>query len=109
MKAVKPLARKYNPDHKHLEEVEELPWSWKIEMEEPVKVPEGEGSRMLIKVEGEMAQPGMVEVREVLAFYFKEGCSCQHDCCGHYSGGLHEIMQLNSRWYLVTTKYYRNL
>ena len=44
------------------------------------------------------------EIREKLFSY----CSCEHDCCGHFTGGVIKTIKVKAREYVVYAKYARN-
>lgn len=44
-----------------------------------------------------------------LDHHYSERCSCQHDCCGCYFGGVRTIKRLSKREIVFTTSYSRNL
>jgi hypothetical protein len=48
------------------------------------------------------------EVKYGLRMLFKKRCSCEHDCCAHWFGGVSNI-QYKEGLYVVDTTYYRNI
>lgn len=46
----------------------------------------------------------------ILRGMFARSCSCEHDCCGHYSGGVHEVRKAskNGRHWICSTHYSPN-
>jgi hypothetical protein len=41
--------------------------------------------------------------------HFFAGCSCAHDCCGHWFGGLREVRWLGKRQLSIRLHYARNV
>ncbi|MEG1350508.1 MAG: hypothetical protein RSD49_20995 [Hafnia sp.] len=39
---------------------------------------------------------------------FERQCNCEHDCCGHFNGGVGK-MYVNKREVVVVNRYYKNV
>ncbi len=39
---------------------------------------------------------------------FRRGCSCEHDCCGHYHGGLDKVIKIADDKFLLCVSYCPN-
>ena len=48
-------------------------------------------------------------VREGLRALYARSCTCEHDCCGHYFGGIVGDILYKAGMYEFTVKYFRNV
>jgi len=48
-------------------------------------------------------------IKKAIEDHFRVGCSCTHDCCGCWFGGVRKVKYLgDGHLYLITTAYQRN-
>lgn len=60
-----------------------------------------------IRLPRSMASISTDDLRSALRSYWHQGCTCQHDCCGHLFGGLTR-MKRNKRNVWIQASYQRN-
>lgn len=48
------------------------------------------------------------QLYNALEEHYGETCYCEHDCCGHFFGGVQDI-HINGRYLMFRTHYQRNL
>lgn len=48
-------------------------------------------------------------LRGSLADYFRQTCYCEHDCCGHFNGGVSRLIFKNKRNVVVIQRYNMNI
>ena len=92
--AEKNVTHKYNADWSHLDDWEVLDWEWD-QINDPDGYDVGDDGvafNYVIKVKGSCTDE---EFYQVMADEYRRGCSCEHDCCGHYFGGVHKIRSLS--------------
>ena len=98
----------YNPDYKHEDTWENRSWCWRILSDKTEDYEERRINRIRIKTDK------TVSIRALdrsLQDYFVKGCSCEHDCCGHWFGGLDSIKRPKNRKkneYMITVSYSQN-
>jgi len=111
LRAIKNTTRKYNPDCSHRDKWAYLDWNWRV-LSRHIKYDyddEG-GYAKTYRIKTNKSVP-REELRAVMRDAFIKGCSCEHDCCGHYFGGLLDIDRPDNRKkneYLVHTSYSPN-
>lgn len=49
------------------------------------------------------------QTREGLRGLYAKSCTCEHDCCGHYFGGIMSDILYKAGMYEFTAKYFRNV
>lgn len=48
-------------------------------------------------------------LRRSLADYFRHTCHCEHDCCGHFNGGVSRLIFKNKRNIVAIQRYNMNI
>jgi hypothetical protein len=59
----------------------------------------------IIKTGADLTDEEKAEIRETL----RRGCYCEHDCCGHYFGGVNSITKIWDGKYIALAVYERNI
>lgn len=106
--AEKRTTRRYNPDYAYLDNWEALSWSWsELRFNNVYRYDDDDGYTQLqhILIKGDAI---LEDVYEVLRDNNLRGCSCEHDCCGHYFGGVRGVTRLNDHEYIIESSYSRN-
>lgn len=50
-----------------------------------------------------------VKLMRAIEHHFHQRCFCEHDCCGHWFGGVRSVRFTSKRDIVVTTSYSRNV
>lgn len=102
---------KYNPDYAYLDKGHYEPWYWRILSERfyPGEDYDEWGTlKIRIKVKGNTTRS---QIWDAMNDHYQQGCSCEHDCCGHLHGGLYGVEKPSNRkkneW-ILTVWYGRN-
>ena len=104
---------KYHAGYSHLEETEPVGLATVLEMGElPTS---DEDSTVLRYLLGVVAECTDEEIRQGIRAEFSRSCQCEHDCCGHWVGGVDDIKSIGQlddegeRWFSVVVSYGRNV
>ncbi|MHA1220156.1 MAG: hypothetical protein ACTSQB_00305 [Candidatus Heimdallarchaeota archaeon] len=107
-KAYKRLTRKYNADCKELDDwSDEFLEYFEIEGEIIDEQDEGDYSKYLIIVTKKSCLSEK-EIYEFLKDEYVKGCSCEHDCCGHYFGGINKVIRILDNRFMLSLSYAPN-
>jgi len=99
---------RYNADWSHLDEWEDAVWSYAIvNQSEQHDGDLEEGVRVIATIMTDNAV-NKDEIEAAFRGELVKGCSCEHDCCGHYFGGLSNVTQLSRLEWRITAAYSRN-
>ena len=107
----KNVTRKYNPDYAHLDEWEKIGtatlWHQDRQFDEMEYSPDDSYTQ---EVMAELNEPyARADVEQALRDQMRWSCSCEHDCCGHYFGGVQgEFSWVSPTLVKFTVGYARN-
>ena len=100
---------KYNPDYADLDDQERIgvvTWDEDPTMK-PVHDLDDCGAKRLFYIARVESTAPKDDIISALHDLVRHGCSCEHDCCGHYHGGAEEIIDRHPI-YLITAVYAPN-
>jgi len=105
---------KYVASCSHMDEWETADWkarvtaTGKVFDENDVEIEDDHAVHTVIATDTDV---NSVQVEEAFRGDLARGCSCEHDCCGHYHGGLYRVIQLHEhdkKHWLLIASYGRN-
>lgn len=105
-------AQGYNPDYAHLERTVYVAKVNTHEVERYVidedDLDERTHTRSLVWVVERAVDATDDEIKAGLFRAYRAGCSCEHDCCGHWTGGAVEVIKQEDGVWSVKAHYSRN-
>tara|TARA_B100000029_G_scaffold129524_1_gene123028 strand:+ start:278 stop:625 length:348 start_codon:yes stop_codon:yes gene_type:complete len=104
------ISNKYNYDYAYLDDWEYFNWSFRILSEKEKQYTEYDSYVNILRIKTN-TRTSKKTLFKVLRDYFERSCSCQHDCCGCFFGGLVNLKKPTNRKnneYIATVSYSPN-
>lgn len=105
-------SHKYNADWKHLDSWHDADWQYRVLTSTTIDeagLEESYTQTTIIKTTDNLT---IEDVFTAMSGQMSQGCSCEHDCCGHYFGGLSQVISAHhshkSNKFILTANYSRN-
>lgn len=78
-----------------------------------IKVGEGELDEEskavhILVIPADMPDNDRKQMKTAVENFYRQRCCCEHDCCGHWTGGVRSAKFINKREMVVHTSYSRN-
>jgi hypothetical protein len=99
------LTHKYVPAYSYLDDSEEIGTARQIFTRQSRNDGESYRTFSLFMI----SHPDKQAVIDGFYDTLRSGCSCQHDCCGHYQTSVFKVRPLKGNLYAVVTSSYRNI
>ncbi len=103
---------RYNADYKHLDKWHDADWQYRVLTNTNIDddgLEEGYTQTIIIDTTDDLT---IEDVFSAMSGLMSQGCSCEHDCCGHYFGGLSQVKSAShshkSNKFILTANYSRN-
>lgn len=105
----------YNPDWSHLEKAKYVGTIHILsniqgeDQEYQDAIDETYSYKVLVMEKGRACGATNDEIKKALRFEWAAGCSCEHDCCGHFFGGINsKIVRYGDSCWTFESSYSRN-
>lgn len=66
-------------------------------------------SIQFVRLPLKMVGTDRIKLKRAIENHFHQRCFCEHDCCGHWFGGVQSTTFLNKRDIVIHTSYSRNV
>lgn len=108
---VQRLTFQFNTGWSHLDKYNDIGTATIVRRDERVWDDNGEAGSQIVVLRVEIDNPPVKfeDIKEAIEDTMSFSCRCEHDCCGHVSGGVSEVLALDNGDYEVRLSLSRNV